>query len=76
MLPAPLAAQSWAQAIHAHLPEAFRMLCNLSYVGEVILSTSEKNTIYLRWQKLKRDGTGCTIGRIRQRAQGNIGKEA
>ena len=43
MLPAPLAAQSGARGIHAHLPERFRILYDLSYVGEVMLSISEKS---------------------------------
>ena len=54
------------------------MLLNLSYIGEIMLGTCEKSCISLRRQKLgckKRDGTGCTIGRIRQRAQGNVGRK-
>ena len=43
MLLAPLAAQSGARGILAHLPEGFRILYDLSYVGEVMLSISEKS---------------------------------
>ena len=78
MLPAPLAAQSGARGIHAHLPEAFRMLSNSSYISEVMLSISEKRCIAISGQKLgckQQDGTGGTIGRIRQRAQETTRKE-
>ena len=43
VLLAPLAAQSGARGILAHLPEGFRILYDLSYVGEVMLSISEKS---------------------------------
>lgn len=77
VLSALLAAQSGARGTHAHLPKGFRMLYDLSYVGEVMLSTSEKSLQVFRRQQLdckKPDGAGCTIGRIRQKSTENYRK--